>query len=271
VRFATPAGAFVLLLVFVAIGFPYDRIQDQLASLAGAALGGSVQVREMGPAFSIFGPGIEARGVVAVDRAGQRFEIERARVRPAWSLSWLRLSPALFVDVTAAIGRARGTVIPGQPAFDGSLEGLDLARLPLEAALPGAALEGHAEVEADVALGEAGPEGAVALDARDGSLALPNLPFAIPFVTLQADVHLGDGALVAIERVELDGPMVAAKIAGTVGAAAAWAMAPLDLSVELEVREQALQPALAAYGLRVGPDGKAKLHLSGTAGSPLLR
>ena len=80
----------------------------------------------------------------AVLPRGETLSIPSIRIRPAASLSWLRLSPAFVLDVDGGgLGNIRGDVLLGRAAgFDGKLESVNLALLPLEQLVPDLAMDG---------------------------------------------------------------------------------------------------------------------------------
>jgi type II secretion system protein N len=271
-RVGIPAGAVLLTCFFVAIGFPYDRIRDVVASKAGQALHAQVRMAGFGPTLSLLGPGLKATGLDVTFASGQRFSLETASVRPAWSTSWLRARPALQVDLRAAEGHAVGTVVLGaEPGFDGALEDVDLAKLPLEGVVPGLSLDGTASGDVALRRTAAGPRGSLDVVAKAGSVALPGLPVALPFETLTAKTELTEAHLAENVNVDLQGPMLTAQITGNVGQSPLPMNAPLELQLKLKVVDPALRPMLSGTGLRFAQDGTAEMRLSGTPGRPLLR
>jgi type II secretion system protein N len=271
-RVGIPLGAIALTLLFVIAGFPYDRIRDTVASKAGQALRAQIRMAEFGPTLTLLGPGLQAKGLDIAFADGQRLAFESVRIRPAWSFSWLRGHPAFHVDLAAAEGRAIGTLSTGaEPGFDGVLEHVDLAKLPLEAALSGLSLDGIADARVDLQRTAAGPRGSLDITAKGGSIALPGMPVALPFETLTAKTELTETNLAEGLSVDLQGPMLTAQITGNVGQAAVLSMAKLDLQLRMKVVDPSLRPMLAGAGLRFAQDGSAEMHLMGSAGQPLLR
>ncbi len=271
-RVAIPAGAALLTLLFVAIGFPYDRLRDVAAAKAGQMLGAQVRMASLAPTLSLLGPGVAASELSVTLADGRHFGVAKARVRPAWSAAWLRGRPALHVDVTAAEGHAAGTLVLGpEPGFAGTVSDVDLAKLPAAAALPGLSLDGTASGDVDLRRTPAGPRGAIDLTARGGSVAMPGMPIALPFETLVAKAAITDAALAEGVDVDLQGPMLTAKIRGSVGQAPVVTNAPLDLQLQVKVVDPSLRPVLGATGLRLAQDGTAEMRLTGSVGRPLLR
>jgi type II secretion system protein N len=264
-------GFLVLSAIFILRGFPYDLLGQRLAALLAGSSGTQLAFDSLEPRLTIAGPGFEAGGLRVTTATGTRVEIERARLRAAWSTSWLRLAPAVHLHLEAAMGDLDGVLTPGsEPGFDGQLEQVNLARLPTEAAWPGLALTGTADADVEVVLGEAGPQGRVELHARQGSLSTPELPMAIGFEELDGEFVFGDGKLVEVVSLETRGPVFSAQVTGSVGQAPTPAQAPLDLEVNFEV-DRNMRPALTSAGLRTGPDGRGQLRIRGTPASPEVR
>jgi type II secretion system protein N len=271
-RRVIPFGAAALTLLFVVAGFPYDRLAPAAAARISAATGARVTIADFGPTLGLLGLGVRAAGVRIAWPDGSGLQLDDLRVRPAWSLSWLRGRPALAIQASGPLGRAEGTaIIAGEPGFDGRVSDLDLSKLPIASFVPGASIEGHGGAEGELSLGPAGVRGELALDATDGSIALPNLPVALPYTTLRGDVKMTDAALLEITALELDGPLLALRVNGSVGRAVVIPAAPLNLELHVMAKDPAVRPLLAQAGLRVGEDGSADLRLTGTAAQPLLR
>ena len=267
-----PVGAVLLTLFFVAIGFPYERIRDVVASKASLALRAQIRMGTFGPTLTLLGPGLRATNLDVAFADGRRLSFDDAQARLAWSTSWLRGRPAFHIDVLAAQGRAVGTLVLGaEPGFDGTLEDVDLAKLPLDTALPGLSLDGMASADVDIHNTPAGPRGTIDLAAKQGSIALPGLPVALPFETLAAKTELTDASLAGNINVDLQGPMLTARITGNVGQSPMVASAPLDLQLQMKVVDPSLKPMLAGTGLRFAQDGTTEMHVTGTVGRPLLR
>ncbi len=267
-----PVACVLLVIVFFLSGLPTDRIGELASRKLGAALGTRVTIGALGPAVSWRGPVLSASEVRIALADGSSLTFDRARVRPALSLRWLRGQPALAIDAAGPAGRIDGTLYPsGEPRFDGTLAEVDLARVPLAGALPAGSFEGRATASGRVHWSAAGPQGEFELVARDGSLALPSLPIALPFATLQASVAMTDAAFAEIRSFAIEGPMLAASASGTIGRATPFGVAPLSLQAKVEAREASLRPLLQSAGLRPDASGVANVTIGGTAGHPSLR
>lgn len=269
---AIAAAYLALTLGFVIARFPVDRLTPQIAALASAATGAQVGIGELELDLIALLPTLHARDVTVTTAGGQRLRLDRVRARPAWSFSWLRGDPAAVLSLRAGAGRVDGVVrLGGTPGFGGELADVDLALLP--AALFGAsgfAIDGKLGGTVDLRLAEAGPEGTLALRATDGSVSLPNLPIGVPYQSIDAAATLGGDELARIEKLVVDGPMLAFEASGTVGHGPAPTLAPLALRAHVEVREPALRDLFAGSPVALGPDGSADLTIGGTLAAPDL-
>lgn len=266
-----PAAAVVLIALFLFRGFPYDVLGERITSELARADGVQVRFAELGPAFRLAGPGLEAHGVVIELPNGPTVAFDRVMARAAWSLSWLRLEPAVFLELASATGTAEGTLHLGStPGWDGELADYDLAALPFEALVPGGHLEGKVDAVIDVRIGEAGPEGPIQLEAQQGSIALPVLPLALPFERLDATLTLGGDDYVALEALTLEGPLASGTGSGRIARGPSLSAAPLEMTFELRV-QPALAGAVRAAGLRPKKNGATTVRLSGTLANPSVR
>lgn len=261
---AIAAACLLLTGALVLRGFPYDLLAQRLASAVETATDTRVAFGALEPRLTIGGPGFEASGVRIQTADGSRVQIDRVRLRPAWSLAWLRLSPALHADIESAPGNLSGVFVLGsEPGFTGRLDAVDLARLPLGSVWPGLELSGTLDADVDLFAAEAGPEGTLALQAQQGSVRTPELPIALPFEKADAELRFGDGNLVEVSRFAAEGPLFSAEISGTVGRAETRSDAPLDLRVSYQVQPQ-MRSTLEGVGLPTKRDGSGRVHIGGT-------
>jgi len=267
-----PLAAVGLVGLFVFLRFPFDRFGDVLARQTGEALGAEVALGELYPRWTVAGPGLVARAVAIRWPDGSRARVEEASLRPAWSLAWLEGSAALRLDAASDIGAIAGTLSVGAaPGFEGRLEGVKLARLPLDRFAAGASLDGTLDLQADLHWRARRPVGDARFAARDGSLAAPSLPIALPYDALHGRIRFGDDGAVALEDVSLEGPMVSAQAHGGTGPGPSLWLAPLRLDVHLEVSDRNLRPTFRSAGLALGPDGSVELRVRGNLAAPVVR
>lgn len=266
------AGACLLFTALLVLrGFPYDLLARRVASEVEAATGTRVAVGALEPRLTLGGPGFEASGVRIQTADGTRVQIDRAALRPAWSLAWLRLAPAFHADLESAPGNLSGVFVLGRsPGFSGRVEAIDLERLPLAVLWPGLELTGVLDADVDLSSSDGAPRGSVGLHARQGSVRTPELPIALPFETLDGELRFGDEHFVEVSRLEAAGPLFSAQLAGTVGRAESAAGAPLDLVVSYQVEPQ-MRATLESAGLPTKRDGSGRVRIQGTTAQPRLQ
>jgi len=263
-------AAVALTATFAYLRFPYDRLADSLSARLGEA-GLNVEIGHMGPALSIFGPGLAAEDVKVTRADGNVLRIDRLRVRPAWSLAWLMARPALRLELDTPQGQVDGVaVLRGPQRFTGALREVDLNELLGPEALAGTRLEGRASFDVDVALGDQGPSGPVRITAQNGTLSHPQLPMAIPYEELHGDLALGGESYLQISSFELRSPLGTGTLTGKVGRAPDPRQAPLDLELAVQVAQN-VRSSLASQGVRVGKNGELHYKISGTASAPVVR
>lgn len=260
-----------LTTFFVVLSFPYGRYGSWFASRLAASLGSEVRVGEIGPALSWGGPVLRASGVVVQLPDGRRFDVDELRLRPALSVSWLWLDPAIRLWLESAQGRVDGTLwIGGSSGFSGSLRDVDLEALAAAAATEGFELQGRADLELDLESAPEGLAGLVVLEAREGSVAFPPYGLPVPFAQLQGRFELHPESGVEVSSFELEDPALSLHAEGSLGSRPSLAQGRLDLQGELEVRNPGLRAVLGDT-VRLDRQGRAALRLQGTLDRPVLR
>lgn len=265
-----PLACLLLFLVFSHLQFPYERFREPAGRQLAEATGAQVEIAELAGGVGLAGPRLVARSVALRWPDGASLALDRAWIRPAWSLSWLRGNPAMHLSAEGPIGRAALALWPGPPTqIEGELSSLQLGRLPLGALAGELPVEGLLDAELALTDGSRGLHGRVRFEARDGSLAAPELPVAIPYDSLRGALTRGEDGAVEVESLELEGPLLTLSAQGRVGAAPSLRNAPLDLDVEVVSVDPQIASALRPYGIR--PDGGGRLALRGTLGAPRIR
>ena len=269
-----PVGAICLTAFFIFLGFPYDLLAGRLSHYVESAMNVRVHIGDLSPHLGLGGPGLAASEVLAAREGEQTIVLQEVVVRPAWSLAWLRGTPAIHIDVTSEIGNGAGTLTVGQMGgWDGSLESVQLAYLPL-AMLDVVEIDGILDATVDVhgASAEEGGSlvGTVNFELRDGTLGSDALPVAVPFDRLHGTLRFGDEPYLTVEKVELEGPLIEATIQGQVGHAKDLGGRPLAIEVAYRVRDRNLARIFGSVG-PPGDDGRAHLSISGTLSKPAIR
>jgi type II secretion system protein N len=269
--FGLPVAGVLLVAFFIYLGFPYHKLGDRIATEIQRSSGVRIDFEDIGASLQLVTPGIEATGVRATLSDGSSYRIERAMLRPAWSLAWFRGTPAVYCEVESELGGAAGTLLLGEAGgFSGELSQVAVGRIPIPPLEAVGNIDGRLDASIDLVLAEAGPVGSIEFAATEGSVGLAKFPMDIPFETLSGELSFGGEAFISIERLELDGPMLTASLTGKVLQAASFAQAPMRLEAELTA-EPNLRPAFKNAGVRVDREGKSKVRITGTVESPMVR
>lgn len=264
-------GAIALTAVLMVLRFPYDRVALAIAKRVEQQTGARITFGPVSLALVRFAPGIAASGVSITRPDGNRLDLDRLAVRPALALAWLKGQPALATEVESTRGGASGVVTFGdEPGFAGRLDDVDLEQLPQQRIGAPLSMKGRADVDLDVVMREAGPEGEVEFEARDGLLTHPNLPLPLPFQKVDGEIALGGEAWAAIRKFELTSPLATGSAKGSVGRSPQFASAPLRLEIDLTV-SGAVQGSLRSQGIAIGSDGRIHLNVAGTPAQPVVR
>ena len=270
-RFGIALACAWLTLLFLAIGFPYELVGQRLVESVNQASGVQLEMDDLGPYLSLAGPGFQASHVSVRLADGTRWQFRRARIRPAWSTSWFRMDAAIHLTFDGDIGRIEGTLTTGDtPGFDGVLSNVDLARLPLDSFVPGADLEGILNAEIALQWLDGVLQGLVVLGATQGLLAGDLFPVPLPFESLQGEFSFDGKSMIEVTKLDLRSPLVTAQLAGTIGMASSFAVAPLALQLELEAKG-GVRKALQRAGIRSNRTGKTTLRIEGTVANPKIR
>lgn len=269
--FGLPVAGVLLVTFFIYLGFPYHKLGDRIATEIQRSSGVRIDFEDIGASLQLVAPGIEATGVRATLSDGSSYRIERAMLRPAWSLAWFRGTPAVYAEVESELGGAAGTLLLGEAGgWSGELSQVAVGRIPIPPLEAVGNIDGRLDATIDLVLAEAGPEGSIEFAATEGSVGLAKFPMDIPFETLSGELSFGGEAFISIERLELDGPMLTASLTGKVLQAASFAQAPMRLEAELTA-EPNLRPAFKNAGVRVDREGNSKVRITGTVESPMVR
>ncbi len=269
--FGLPVAGVLLVAFFIYLGFPYHKLGDRIATEIQRSSGVRIDFEDIGASLQLVAPGIEATGVRATLSDGSSYRIERAMLRPAWSLAWFRGTPAVYAEVESELGGAAGTLLLGEAGgWSGELSQVAVGRIPIPPLEAVGNIDGRLDATIDLVLAEAGPEGSIEFAATEGSVGLAKFPMDIPFETLSGELSFGGEAFISIERLELDGPMLTASLTGKVLQAASFAQAPMRLEAKLTA-EPDLRPAFKNAGVRVDREGNSKVRITGTVESPMVR
>ena len=274
IRLCYPFAALALTLVFIVIGFPYDRLAVRLEQEVQSTLDMRLRIGELSPQLGLGGLGIAAREVLAKPEVGPTIVIQELVLRPAWSLAWFRGQPAIYVDMTSEMGSASGIIIVGSTGpWQGKLEAVQLDALPLEMIQ---ALDMDGSLDATFDLRRAPPEqggqleGQMDFELRDGSFRSEGLPLTLPVERLQGRLNFGGESYVTLSEVALEGPLLEGTLQGGVGHAQTLGNQSLAIDLSLRVRDEGLAGLLSGMS-NPGDDGFHRLQVTGTIAKPTIR
>jgi type II secretion system protein N len=267
-----PMASLALVGIFLLALFPYGRFRDLVVARLAQATGASVSLEHLEGGLSVGGPSLTATSLLLRWPDGRELLLERTRVRPAWSLSWLRGEPALHLETTGPAGSIDGSVWPSPGlAFTGQVRGIQLSLLPLDPLANPLPILGRLDALIDFRAGPAGPTGEIRFEAWDGSIALPSVPFDIPYQEAHGDIERSESGAFVVRELELTGPMISASAKGSIAANRRPEEGAVDLEVDLVAVDPALQSMFQPYGIRLDADGGARFRVSGTVSRPVLR
>ena len=269
-----PVAAFVLILFFVFLGFPYDRLALRLGRSVESEMNVRLRIGELSPHIGLRGLGLAASDVLTGREGSRTIVLQKLVVRPAWSTAWFRGQPAIHLDVTSEVGDGSGTVTLGSTGgWDGILEDVQLDLLPIELL---EVLDIDGTLDATVDLHRAGPEGdhglvgQVDFDLRDGTLTTGGLPIALPFQRLHGRLDFGGEKYVTLTGVELTGPLLDATIQGDVAYAESAGAQRISIDLAFQLRDESLAGLFGGMGRR-DEDGRTHLQVTGTIANPVVR
>lgn len=258
----------LLLLVFLAARFPYERLLPPVLEAARIASGAEIEVAELGLGLGLAGPHAVASDVRLRWPGVPELLLDAVRVRPAWSLAWLAGRPVWHVETSGPPGAWSGEV--ARDRVSGEWREVDTDALPWALVGSLAPVHGRLSGEVDLAHSDGAWRGSAQISGTEGSVDLPGLPVAIPFVAIEAQLEVAPDRVI-LSGGRLQGPLVTANVDGTASADglsfAAW---PLDLEVDIERVDPALRGYLGPLGIAVDGSGRARVHVTGTLAAPYL-
>jgi len=272
VSIGLPLASLALVLLFLLIVFPYGRFREIAVARLALATGASVSMDDLDGGPSLGGPSLSAKNLLLRWPDRGELLLERVRVRPAWSFSWLRGEPALHLKMRGPAGSASGTVWQKPDlAFAGRVRGVQLSLLPLRHLADPLPILGRLDAEIDLRRDPGGLIGSTRFECQDGSIALPQLPFAIPFQRARGEVDRAESGIIEVRAFELAGPMLSLTAQGSIAPSPRLEQGALDLEGELAVPDPAMQQMVQPFGIRFDPAGTARIRVSGTLSRPVLR
>jgi type II secretion system protein N len=271
IAIGVPCAGVLLVAFFLIRGFPYDKLGDLIANRIEQSHDIQLTILDIGPTLQFAGPALEATRLRAKfpDRPPQ--QIDRALIRPAWSLSWFVGEPVLHVELESASGSAEGTLRwNGVTSWAGTIRDARPELSPIAEWIPIGHLEGLLEATLDISMAELGPEGLIEFEVQDGSISLPGLAAPLPFESLTGAVSLGGDAYAKLTSLRFEGPDASGSGSGKIGRAERLEQAPIGFEFTLDVKPT-ISRAVSAAGVKVNPGGDAIAKISGTVAKPKIR
>ncbi len=271
IAIGVPFAGVLLVAFFLLRGFPYDKLGELVANRIERSHGIHLALGDVGPVLQLAGLALEGTQlqVTFPDRSPQ--QIDRALIRPAWSLSWLAGEPTFHVELESPSGNIDGTLHwNGAASWVGTIRNARPDLPPIADWIPTGGFEGTLEAMLDVSMGESGPEGRVEFEIRDGSIHLPGLSAPLPFDSLTGAASFGGDAYVKLTSLSFEGPLASGSGSGKIGLAEPLGQAPIGFEFQFTVKNEAGR-AVQASGLKLKPGGKALAKISGTVAKPEIR
>jgi hypothetical protein len=224
----------------------------------------------VGPALQLAGLALEGTQlrVAFPNRSPQ--QIDRALIRPAWSLSWLAGEPAFHVELESPSGSADGTLRWNDVvSWVGTIRDARPELPPIADWIPIGGFEGALAATLDVSMGETGLEGLVEFEIRDGSTSMPGFSAPLPFENLTATVSLGGDAYVKLTSLSFEGPLASGSGSGKIGRAEPLEKAPIGFEFQVDIKPELVRSVRG--GAKIKKDGTALVKISGTVTEPKVR
>ncbi len=270
IAIGVPCAGVLLVAFFLIRGFPYDKLGELIANQIEQSHGIHLALGDVGPALQLAGLALEGTQlrVTFPDRSPQ--QIDRALIRPAWSLSWLAGEPTFHVEMESPSGNLDGTLHwNGAASWVGSIRNARPDLPPIADWLPTGGFEGTLEATLDVSMGETGLEGLVEFEIRDGSITMPGFSGPLPFESLTGAASFGGDAYATLTSLRFEGPLASGSGSGKIGRAEPLDQAPIGFEFQLEIKPELARAVQG--GVKINPGGDALAKISGTVAEPKIR
>jgi type II secretion system protein N len=271
ITIGVPCAGVLLIAFFLIRGFPYDKLGELIAKRIEQSHGIHLAVGDVGPALQLAGLALEGTQlrVTFPNRSPQ--QIDRALVRPAWSMSWLTGEPTFYVELESPSGSADGTLHwNGAASWVGTIRDARPELPPIADWIPIGGFEGTLEATLDVSMAETGLQGLVEFEIRDGSTSIPGFSAPLPFESLTAAMSLGGDAYVKLTSLSFEGPLASGSGSGKIGRAEPLEQAPIGFEFQLDIKPELVR-SVRGGGAKIKPDGSALVKISGTVAEPKVR
>ncbi len=271
IAIGVPCAGALLIALFLIRGFPYDKLGVLIANRIEQSHGIHLAVGDIGPTLQLAGPALEGTQLRVTFPGRLPQQIDRALVRPAWSLSWFAGEPAFHVELESPSGRANGTLRWNDVvSWVGTIRDARPELPPIADWIPIGGFEGTLEATLDVSMTENGLEGLVEFEIRDGSTSMPGFSAPLPFESLTGAVRLGGDAYAKLTSLSFQGPFASGSGSGKIGRAERLEQAPIGFEFELDIKPEVVR-SVRGGAVKIGRDGSALVKISGTVAEPKIR
>jgi type II secretion system protein N len=272
IAIGVPCAGVLLIAFFLIRGFPYDQLGELIANRIEQNHGIHLAIGNVGPTLQLAGLALEGTQlrVAFPNRVPQH--VERALIRPAWSMSWLTGDPAFHVEVESPSGSVDGTLRwNGVASWVGTIRDARPELPPIADWIPIGGFEGALEATLDVSMGETGLEGLVEFEIRDGSASIPGFSVPLPFEKLTAAMSLGGDAYLKLNSLSFEGPLITASGSGKIGRAEPLAQAPIGFEFQLDFESELSKTMPRSERRKINQSGTALVKIFGTVAEPEIR
>ena len=261
-----------LILIFIFLGFPWDTLARRVASEISVASGSAVSIDYLAPALTSRGAVLRARDVVIKHPAVDHVRLLELEIAPRFSTSWFSGEPLLRIWADTELGLIDGVLGLGSTSsFDGHIERVELAQLPLRLDASGVRLSGRLDADANVALDPNGTlKGRVVFSSPSLVIESNRLPMAIPFTHAEGVIVILDDGATQIESVSLEGDLLEGELSGEIGLVHRSEAPPIDLTAKFRIVDPMLRRLAPGAGIPMSPNGEIAVRVGGTVDAPII-
>jgi type II secretion system protein N len=266
---AIPLAA-VLILVFIVLLFPWDAVGRRIAWEISRVSGATVEVVDLSPGLSARGLVLRALDVTIDHPAVGQTRLFELEIAPRLGMSWFGGDPTVRVWAQTGLGNADGVLRLGsEPAYQGLVSEVELARLPLRLEASQLKLSGKIDAEADVALDPNGTlSGRIDFESSSLRIVTPMIPMPITFTRTTGSIEILETGATRITNVRLEGPILDGEINGEIGLVHRSQSPSIDLTAQVNIKNETLRSLAPNAGLSIDAYGNADILLTGTVDEP---
>ena len=262
--------ALLLIVLFVAILFPWDAVARRLSFEIASATGSQITIGQLRPSLSARGPVLAAQDVVIEHPAVERVRIDLLEIAPRFSTSWFGAVPTLRIWADSELALVDGVLTLGDlPAYVGRVTRIEIEKLPLRLEASGLGIFGRLDANADIVLDPGGfMTGRVDFESPELLIQSSQLPIAIPFTRAAGVIEILASGATRIESLALEGNVLEGTLSGEIEMAHRSQSPPINLQAQVRIVQPDMRGMASAAGIDLSSSGEADLQLSGTLDAP---